>query len=253
MGSNSSVLLQVDLQEIAAETGFTQNQIKRLYSRFTSMDKDTKGYLTKADFTRIPELHVNPLRDRIIEVLIDDHGSEDKLNFKQFAKVFSTFRRSAGGNSNNKNGDEAEASSEPNSKENKLRFLFNMYDRDKDERINKSELLSILNMLVGANLPEDQMNALAERTIAELQTENEVGQISITFKKFWDSLKKIDIEDKMSMKFLSWTFLFFSFMYFFYFCWSCYCCLVSCHILCQKKYSNQGILYSKSFFFIFFK
>ena len=78
-----------------------------------------------------------------------------------------------------------------------------MYDRDKDDRINKNELLSILNMLVGANLPEDQMNALAERTIAELQTENEVGPNSITFKKFCETLKKIDIEDKMSMKFLT--------------------------------------------------
>lgn len=199
MGSNSSALPQVDLQVISSETGFTQNQIKRLYSRFTSMDKDTKGYLTRQDFLLIPELHVNPLRDRIIDVLIDDYGSADKINFRQFARVFSTFRRSHGKSN-------AENSEETNSKEKKLKFLFKMYDRDNDLRINKAELLAILNMLVGANLPEDQMNALAERTIAELLDENDASTNvldSITYKKFCESLKKIDIEDKMSMKFLS--------------------------------------------------
>jgi calcineurin B family protein 1 len=197
MGSNSSVLLQADIQAVSAETGFTQNQIKRLYSRFTSMDKDNKGYLTRQDFSRIPELHVNPLRDRIIDVLIDDHGSDDKVNFKQFAIVFSTFRRHHGKSS-------GDGSTETNSKENKLRFLFKMYDRDKDDRINKEELLSILNMLVGSNLPVEQMNALAERTIAELVVDSDSGQQnSITFKKFCETLKKIDIDDKMSMKFMS--------------------------------------------------
>ena len=94
MGSNSSVLLQKDeIQLISNETGFTPNQIKRLYNRFTSLDKDDTGYLSKQDLLRIPELHVNPLCDRIIEVLIEDYGQEDKLNFRQFAKVFSTFRR----------------------------------------------------------------------------------------------------------------------------------------------------------------
>ena len=205
MGSNTSVLLQVDIQAISHETGFTQNQTKRLYGRFTSMDKDAKGYLTRSDMTRIPELHVNPLRDRIIEVLIEDYGSGDRLNFRQFAKVISTFRRGKNhqyqSNSSTCNGDLS--TNETNSKENKLKFLFRIYDRDKDDRINKSELLAILHMLVGANLPEEQMNALAERTIAELLSENELGQNAITFKKFCDTLNKIDIDDKMSMKFLS--------------------------------------------------
>lgn len=58
-------------------------------------------------------------------------------------------------------------------------------------------------MLVGQNLPEEQMSALAERTIAELLTENELGQNAITYKKFCETLNKIDIDDKMSMKFLS--------------------------------------------------
>jgi len=137
------MLLQKDeIQLISKETGFSASQIKRLYNRFTSLDKDTTGYLTKQDLLRIPELHVNPLCDRIIEVLIDDYGQEDKLNFRQFAKVFSTFRRGKS--------DQSGANSVPN----KLKFLYSIYDRDHDDLINKDELLSILRMLVGSNIPE---------------------------------------------------------------------------------------------------
>ena len=75
MGSNASMQLQKEeLDEICADTGFNAKQVKRLYSRFTTLDRDNTGYLDRQDFVRIPELHVNPLRDRIIEVLIDDNG-----------------------------------------------------------------------------------------------------------------------------------------------------------------------------------
>jgi Ca2+-binding EF-hand superfamily protein len=72
------------------------------------LDKDNNGFLNHEAFTRIPELHVNPMRDRIIEVLIVDYGHDGKLNFKQFAKGLSVFRRSK----------------EPSDKELKLKFLF---------------------------------------------------------------------------------------------------------------------------------
>ena len=44
------------------------------------------------------------------------------------------------------------------------------------------------------------MNAIADRTIIELGLPVETG---ITFEKFCDCLKKIDIDEKMSMKFLA--------------------------------------------------
>ena len=62
MGNHSSLMLRED--EIAAiqqETGFTPNQIERLYSRFTSLDKGDNGFLCREDFHRIPELAINPL------------------------------------------------------------------------------------------------------------------------------------------------------------------------------------------------
>jgi calcineurin B family protein 1 len=110
-------------------------------------------------------------------------GSDEQINFKQFVRVFSKFRR--------------DESNPMCSKEAKLQFLFGIYDRDKDNKINKGELLQILNMLVGANLPNEQLNAIAERTIDEISDDQD-----ITFQKFCETLQKIDIDEKMSIKFI---------------------------------------------------
>lgn len=75
-----------------------------------------------------------------------------------------------------------------------------MYDRDRDDKINKAELLAVLHMMVGDNLPEDQLTQIAERTINELDSD---GDMVITFDEFCKTLEKIDIDDKMSMKFLA--------------------------------------------------
>ncbi len=48
------------------------SQIERLWSRFTSLDKQQKGYLTREDFLRIPELAINPLGDRIVHAFFRD-------------------------------------------------------------------------------------------------------------------------------------------------------------------------------------
>lgn len=188
MGSSTSLSLDSnEVDEICKETGFSHRQIKRLYNRFHSLDKENLGFLRKEDLSSIPELY-NPVRDRIIDVLVTDYGVNGQLNFRQFVNVLAIFRRKSG----NSNG--------PNSLENKLRFIFDIYDRDKDNFISQIELLSILQMIVGDNLPEDQLNAIADRTIIELGLPVNEG---ISFEKFCDCLKKIDIDEKMSMKFLS--------------------------------------------------
>jgi calcineurin B family protein 1 len=59
MGSNSSMLLQrEEIQLISNETGFSPKQIKRLYNRFTSLDKDNTGYLNKQDFLRFEHTNI---------------------------------------------------------------------------------------------------------------------------------------------------------------------------------------------------
>jgi serine/threonine-protein phosphatase 2B regulatory subunit len=186
MGLGSSMNIEkAELDEIMRESGFRLKQVRYLHTRFTALDKRNNGYLRRQDFEAMQDIKVNPLRDRILEVLINDFGDSEKLSFKQFVMVFATFRRRVGNEEVVRN-----------TRENRIRFLFSIYDRDKDEKINRAELLSILNILVGKNLPEEHIIAIVERTLAEL---NLIDQ-DIDYPTFCETLKKIDIDEKMSIK-----------------------------------------------------
>lgn len=68
----------------------TPNQIERLYSRFTSLDRGDCGTLSRDDFLRIPELAINPLGERIVNSFFTEFS--DRVNFRQFMHVLSHFR-----------------------------------------------------------------------------------------------------------------------------------------------------------------
>merc|ERR1712038_2135560 len=210
----SSLQLQEEnIAQIEEETGFTGNQIERLWSRFSSLDKQQKGYLTREDFLRIPELAINPLGDRIVHAFFrerdagqghdeeesyggaggggaGDSSAKERVNFCDFVHVLAHFRPIKKNNDQNK----------MNSREEKLRFAFRMYDLDGDDKISKEELLAVLTMMVGANISEDQLVSIAERTIMEADDDKDN---LISFDEFCKVLERTDVEQKMSIRFLS--------------------------------------------------
>ncbi|XP_050406597.1 calcineurin B homologous protein 1 [Patella vulgata] len=190
MGARSSMQLQEEeINEIQRETGFSQSQIVRLYSRFTSLDKSNNGFLSREDFLRIPELAINPLGDRIVHAFFQE-SNDETVNFKQFMRVLARFRPIKTNQDKNK----------MNTREDKLRFAFKMYDLDGDDKISKDELLAVLHMMVGANISEEQLGSIADRTITEVDY-NKDNQIS--FEEFIKAMEKVDVEQKMSIRFLN--------------------------------------------------
>lgn len=189
---SSHLLTEENISEISSETGFTSNQIERLWSRFTSLDKHQKGYLNREDFLRIPELAINPLGDRIVHAFFQESNSGDQevVNFPDFVRVLSHFRPLKKNAEKNKK----------NSREEKLHFAFRMYDLDGDEKISREELLAVLTMMVGANISEDQLLSIAERTIIEADEDKDN---LISFDEFCKVLERTDVEQKMSIRFLS--------------------------------------------------
>ncbi|XP_015784369.1 calcineurin B homologous protein 1 [Tetranychus urticae] len=186
MGSRSSLMLQdEEIAIIQEETGFTPNQIERLYSRFASLDKGDNGTLSRDDFLRIPELAINPLGDRIVQAFF---GDEERINFRHFMRVLSTFRPVK------KNRD-----NKLNNRREKLRFAFKLYDLDENEKITREELLEILHMMVGANISNEQLASIADRTIMEADKD---GDQCISFEEFCNILERTDVEEKMSIRFL---------------------------------------------------
>ena len=172
------------------------------------MDKQDKGYLSREDFLRIPELAINPLGDRIVHAFFFESrsGDEDKVDFKDFVRVLAHFRPIKKSAEKNK----------LNTRMEKLHFAFRMYDLDGDDKISKEELLAVLTMMVGSNISTEQLISIAERTIMEadldkvnsslLSTENctFLSQDDlISFEEFAKVLERTDVEQKMSIRFLN--------------------------------------------------
>ncbi|CAI6347433.1 unnamed protein product [Macrosiphum euphorbiae] len=191
MGNRSSLLLRKEeIAQIRNETGFTANQIERLYSRFTSLDRGDLGTLSREDLLRIPELAINPLGERIVDLFHADFGNNcDRINFLQFMRGLSKFRPIRPNKPNKQN-----------NRMEKVKFAFDMYDVDNDGLISKDELLVILHMMVGANISEEQLSIIADKTISEADVDED-GLIS--FDEFSKTFEKSDIENKMSIRFLN--------------------------------------------------
>ncbi|CAF5222204.1 unnamed protein product, partial [Rotaria magnacalcarata] len=96
MGASRSALLPLDEEKsICSETGFTPKQLRRLYVRFQELGKRNPAceFLTREELLDIREVALNPLGQRLVDVIIEDYGEANRINFKQFATVLAQFRR----------------------------------------------------------------------------------------------------------------------------------------------------------------
>jgi len=196
MGGKISVQLSPDeSKEIAGKTGFSVAQVNKLYHRFTQLDKEDKGHLSRDDLIAIPELAINPLADRIVDLFLPTNASDSsstQCKFLKFCEILAHFRPC-----NSKTKDE-----DPNSRISKTRLIFNTFDRDHNSRVTRDELLEILRLMVGTNIGEDQLVAIAERAIVEAKQNLDGPQEpGLGFDDFSSAMKSTEIEAKMSVRF----------------------------------------------------
>ncbi|XP_048378602.2 calcineurin B homologous protein 2 isoform X2 [Stegostoma tigrinum] len=170
----------------------TKAHICRLYNRFEELDKSNKGSLSREDFQQIGELAVNPLGDRIINAFFPD--GKQTLDFRSFIRILACFRPTV----KNKFAD-PNAPEPINSRNNKLQFAFQLYDLDRDGKISREELIQVLRMMLEAQVTDDQLESITDRTIQEADLD---GDGAISFEEFRKSLENINLEHKMSIRFL---------------------------------------------------
>uniref|UniRef100_A0A8C2Y2S3 EF-hand domain-containing protein n=1 Tax=Capra hircus TaxID=9925 RepID=A0A8C2Y2S3_CAPHI len=172
----------------------SQASLRRLYDRFQALDRTGKGYLSRLDLQQIGALAVNPLGDRIIDSFFPD-GSL-RLDFPGFVRVLAHFRPVDEEEEGNRDPKEPEPL---NSRMNKLRFAFQLYDLDRDGKISRHEMLQALRLMVGVQVTEEQLESIADRTVQEA---DEDGDGAVSFLEFAKSLEKMNIEQKMSIRIL---------------------------------------------------
>uniref|UniRef100_A0A4W4HS57 EF-hand domain-containing protein n=1 Tax=Electrophorus electricus TaxID=8005 RepID=A0A4W4HS57_ELEEL len=185
MGSTNSTLSKIpNAGDLMQETGFSPAHIVRLYDRYKALDKDKKGHLCPQDFGAIKELAMNPIKQVCQEV----------LDFPSFVRILAHFRPVDKNRPKDPNSPE-----HINSRSNKLKFIFQLYDQDKDGKISRQELLQVLRTMLEKQVTEEQLESIADRTIQEADLDRDDA---ISFDEFRKSMEKVNIEHKMSIRFL---------------------------------------------------
>ncbi|KAL6052024.1 Calcineurin subunit B type 2 [Balamuthia mandrillaris] len=145
-----------DLADFKELSKFSEEELKKLHRRFVKLDKDGSGTLTADEFLSIPELAVNPLLERIIDIF--DTNKDEEIEFSEFVGALATF-------------------ADKDNLEGKLRFAFQVYDIDNDGFISNGELFQVLKMMVGSNLDDVQLQNIVDKTIIEADLDGD-GKIS---------------------------------------------------------------------------
>ncbi|KAH3673787.1 hypothetical protein OGATHE_001767 [Ogataea polymorpha] len=139
------------------------------------LDTDNSGAIDKDEFLSIPGIGQNPLARRVIDIFDTNRGGD--IDFKEFVAGLSIF--SSG------------------SVDDKLRFLFRVYDIDNDGYISNGELFLVLRMMVANSLTDVQLQQLVDRTILE---NDEDGDNRLDFEEFKRTIAHTDVASKLSLE-----------------------------------------------------
>jgi len=146
MGNQSSLTAQ-QIEDAKLQSGFTPDEIARLFKRFKKLDVDNSGSLSTEEFLAIPELEHNPLVRRVVDTF--DSNKNGDVDFQEFVKALTIF------------------SAVQHDEDERTRFVFRLYDVDGDGMIGNSDLYSVLKTMVGSNLSEVQLQQLVDRTLRQ--------------------------------------------------------------------------------------
>ena len=138
---------------------FTSAEIQTLYKRFQQLDKKHKGYISEDELLNIPELAINPLAPRIVQLFVN-------VNFKEFCRLLSLLSKNA-------------------NEKSKISFMFRVYDVDADGIVSRNDLEIILRQLVGSTLSEEKIDALVQKAMNEvLELENNTSNSDSNNRKY---------------------------------------------------------------------
>jgi Ca2+-binding EF-hand superfamily protein len=107
----------------------------------------------------------NPLGERLCKAFTIEG---QQIDFKEFVKALALFHSPAHTDAKPSNSQ---------SEEEKLMFLFRMYDADGDGLLSQEEIRGVLRQLVGASLNETQLVQIVERTCQDVGTVDDQGRI----------------------------------------------------------------------------
>ncbi|KAJ0030557.1 hypothetical protein Pint_14337 [Pistacia integerrima] len=171
MGNTSSMLTQYDIEEVQSHCNntFSQQEIVSLYQRFCQLDRSNGGFISGEEFLNVPEFAVNPLSLRLLRML-------DGLNFKDFVAFLSAFSPRA-------------------SLQQKIEFIFKVYDSDGNGKVTFNDMLDVLRDLTGNFISEQQREQVLTHVLEEASyTKDSLIVLSDFVKILGNSDLKMEVE-----------------------------------------------------------
>ncbi|ELT89640.1 hypothetical protein CAPTEDRAFT_187031 [Capitella teleta] len=172
MGSGQSVFTDDELEDYQELTYFTKKEILNVYKRFAALDPEAiaankNTHLPQHIIEEIPELKVNPFRDRICQVFSSSNDGD--LTFEDFLDMMSVFSENAPKNV-------------------KVEYAFRIYDFDGDDLISSDDLKQVIDRLTGdQKLPEEDMQQMIENIFGEADLDDDD---SLSFAEFEHVISK---------------------------------------------------------------
>jgi len=158
---------------------FDAEEIRRLEKRFRKLDTNGSGSLTPDELMSLPTLKQNPLVQRVVDTFDTDGNGE--VDFNEFIQGLSIFSAKSG-----------------SSREEKLKFVFKIYDIDGDGFISNADLLKAVKIMVGRNLKETQLQQVVDKVF---QWNGKECTDLITFDQFCVMVGNADSHHKLSFDF----------------------------------------------------
>ncbi|WCJ40497.1 Calcium-binding EF-hand family protein [Euphorbia peplus] len=171
MGTASSMLTQYDIEEVQRHSHnlFSQQEIVSLYKRFCQLDRTAKGFISADEFLSVPEFAMNPLCQRILNMV-------DGLNFKEFVAFLSAFSARA-------------------SVEQKIKLIFKVYDSDGNGKISFTDILDVLQDMSGSFMTNEQREKVLSQVLKESgYTRESYLMLGDFVKVFGNSAMKMEVE-----------------------------------------------------------
>ncbi|CAH3176065.1 unnamed protein product [Porites lobata] len=152
MGGQHSQFTEEELKDYQELTYFTQKEILHCHKRFSQLDPEAvrankNAKLPSRKIMTLPELRVNPFKDRICKVFSSSKDGE--LTFEDFLDMMSVFSENA-------------------PKSVKVEYAFRIYDFNEDDYICENDLKRVIVRLCGEQrLSEDNVNALIQKGLGD--------------------------------------------------------------------------------------
>eukprot|EP01065_Artemidia_motanka_P036321 TRINITY_DN44235_c0_g1_i1.p1 TRINITY_DN44235_c0_g1~~TRINITY_DN44235_c0_g1_i1.p1 ORF type:complete len:199 (+),score=51.41 TRINITY_DN44235_c0_g1_i1:68-664(+) len=166
------------LAQLAADTPFSQSQVRQHYVRFRLLGGGRDTVNVEALGAQIPSIAENPLLG--LGVAAVSHGKKT-MTFPQWLSFMSVFAWNAG--------DDV-----------RTRFLFQIYDRDMDGRISPEDLRRTVSTLCQDSMTADETQQVVNATFAECDLDRD-GYLSEA--EFAAASEGCDLADRMKMVFPS--------------------------------------------------